>query len=130
SDRIGTVAEELSQLGIAVEARPDGLAIRGGTPRAGLLKSHGDHRVAMAAAVAANACPGPSTVRGWGAPAPSHPTFAEDLEAASPWTGETSPRPSACPRSPPRCRPWPPWPTPGRSWWPSSGNGSRRTAAA
>src|SRR5205085_1538356 len=63
SDRIGTVAQELSQLGISVEARADGLVIAGGRPRAGLLKSHGDHRIAMAAAIAANACDGPSTVR-------------------------------------------------------------------
>ena len=55
SDRIGTVHQELGQLGIAVESRPDGLLIRGGRPQAALLKSHGDHRVAMAAAVAGHA---------------------------------------------------------------------------
>ena len=65
SNRIGTLHQELSQLGIAVEPRADGLVIRGGTPRAALLKSHGDHRIAMAAAVAANAIDGASTVRGW-----------------------------------------------------------------
>jgi 3-phosphoshikimate 1-carboxyvinyltransferase len=79
SDRIGTVAQELSQLGIAVETRPDGLVIEGGRPRAALLKSHGDHRVAMAAAIAANACAGSSTVRGWRAVASSYPSFAEHL---------------------------------------------------
>ena len=50
SDRIGTVAQELSQLGIAVETKPDGLVITGGAPHGALLKSHGDHRIAMAAA--------------------------------------------------------------------------------
>jgi 3-phosphoshikimate 1-carboxyvinyltransferase len=79
SDRIGTISQELSQLGIVVEARPDGLVIHGGRPRAGLLKSHGDHRVAMAAAIAANACAGDSTVRGWPAVVSSYPTFAEHL---------------------------------------------------
>jgi len=79
SDRIGTVSQELSQLGVAVETRPDGLLIRGGRPRAGLLKSHGDHRIAMAAAMAANACEGPSTVRGWRAIASSYPSFGRDL---------------------------------------------------
>ena len=83
SDRIGTVAQELSQLGIAVETRPDGLVITGGRPKAGLLKSHGDHRVAMAAAIAANACDGPSTVRGWRAVASSYPGFAADLASVT-----------------------------------------------
>jgi 3-phosphoshikimate 1-carboxyvinyltransferase len=83
SDRIGTVAQELSQLGIAVEARPDGLAITGGAPRGGLLKSHGDHRIAMAAAIAANACEGKSTVRSWGAVASSYPGFAADLASVT-----------------------------------------------
>ena len=83
SDRIGTVAQELSQLGIAVEAKADGLAITGGTPRGGLLKSHGDHRIAMAAAIAANACDGESTVRGWRAVASSYPGFAADLASVT-----------------------------------------------
>jgi 3-phosphoshikimate 1-carboxyvinyltransferase len=83
SDRIGTIAQELSQLGITVETRPDGLAITGGRPRAALLKSHGDHRIAMAAAIAANACDGPSTVRGWRAVASSYPGFAADLASVT-----------------------------------------------
>jgi len=79
SNRIGTVQQELSQLGIAVETRSDGLLIRGGNPRAALLKSHGDHRIAMAGAIAANAIAGDSTVRGWRAVASSYPEFAEHL---------------------------------------------------
>ena len=77
--RIGALHQELSELGLAVEARRDGLVIRGGQPRAALLKSHGDHRIAMAAAVAANAIDGESTVRGWQAVSVSYPGFAEDL---------------------------------------------------
>jgi 3-phosphoshikimate 1-carboxyvinyltransferase len=83
SDRIGTIAQELSQLGITVETRADGLVITGGHPHAGLLKSHGDHRIAMAAAIAANACDGPSTVRGWRAILSSYPGFAGDLESVT-----------------------------------------------
>ena len=83
SDRIGTVAQELSQLGIAVETRADGLVITGGAPHGGLLKSHGDHRIAMAGAIAANACDGPSTVRGWRAIASSYPGFAADLASVT-----------------------------------------------
>ena len=83
SDRIGTVAQELSQLGVAVETRPDGLVITGGAPHRGLLKSHGDHRIAMAAAIAANACEGESTVRGWRAVASSYPGFTADLASVT-----------------------------------------------
>ena len=74
SNRIGALHQELSELGLAVEARRDGLVIRGGQPRAALLKSHGDHRIAMAAAV-----DGESTVRGWQAVSASYPGFADDL---------------------------------------------------
>jgi 3-phosphoshikimate 1-carboxyvinyltransferase len=81
SDRIATVQQELSQLGVAVEPRPDGMLVRGGRPRAATLKSHGDHRVAMAGAVAAIAIEGESTVRGWNAVAVSYPAFADDLVA-------------------------------------------------
>ena len=79
SNRIGALHQELSELGLAVEPRGDGLVIRGGKPRAALLKSHGDHRIAMAAAVAANAIDGESTVRGWRAVASSYPGFADDF---------------------------------------------------
>ena len=87
SDRIGALAQELSQLGVGAEERPDGLLIHGGQPRAALLKSHGDHRVAMAAAIAAVGCEGESTVRGWRAVAASYPGFADDLAAL---TGNSS----------------------------------------
>jgi 3-phosphoshikimate 1-carboxyvinyltransferase len=83
SDRIGTITQELSQLGVAVRPGPEGFAITGGRPHAALLKSHGDHRIAMAAAVAANACDGPSTVRGWRAVASSYPRFAADLASVT-----------------------------------------------
>jgi 3-phosphoshikimate 1-carboxyvinyltransferase len=79
SNRIGTLEQELTELGIGVEARTDGLSIRGGRPRGGQFKSHGDHRIAMAVAVAANALDGESTVRGWRAVASSYPEFADDL---------------------------------------------------
>jgi 3-phosphoshikimate 1-carboxyvinyltransferase len=79
SNRIATVHHIVSGLGLAAETRPDGLAIRGGNPRAGRFESFGDHRIAMAAAVAANAVDGESTVGGWQIVASSYPEFAEDL---------------------------------------------------
>jgi 3-phosphoshikimate 1-carboxyvinyltransferase len=53
SDRIGAMAEGLQALGAAVEARPDGMWIRGGSLGGGTVDSHGDHRIAMSFAVAA-----------------------------------------------------------------------------
>ncbi|HEV2992861.1 MAG TPA: 3-phosphoshikimate 1-carboxyvinyltransferase [Acidimicrobiia bacterium] len=81
SDRLAALEQELTQLGVGVEAGADRLVVRGGAPQAATLKSHGDHRIAMAAAVAANAVPGGSTVRGWAAVAVSYPGFADDLAA-------------------------------------------------
>jgi 3-phosphoshikimate 1-carboxyvinyltransferase len=81
SNRIGALEQELGQLGVGVEARGDGLEIRGGRPTATTMKSHGDHRIAMAVAVAANAIDGESTVRGWRAVTSSYPEFAEHLAA-------------------------------------------------
>jgi 3-phosphoshikimate 1-carboxyvinyltransferase len=79
SDRVNTIQQELAQMGVGVEATADVLTIHGGDPRPAMLKSHGDHRIALAAAVAANAMRGESTVRGWQSVAVSYPRFAEDL---------------------------------------------------
>ena len=83
SNRIATIEEELTQLGVGVEGTPDGMLVRGGRPHAGTFTSHGDHRIAMAAAVAANATEGESHVRGWDSVAISYPQFAHDLERLS-----------------------------------------------
>ena len=58
SDRIATMAEGLHALGIRVDETPDGATIQGGTLRDGEVDSHGDHRVAMAFAVAAQVANG------------------------------------------------------------------------
>ncbi len=52
SDRIKSMAEGLRAFGIGVQEREDGLAIEGGPMRGAAVKSFGDHRVAMALAVA------------------------------------------------------------------------------
>jgi 5-enolpyruvylshikimate-3-phosphate synthase len=41
--------------------------------------SHGDHRVAMAGAIAANALEGETVVRNWRAVTSSYPEFTQDL---------------------------------------------------
>lgn len=53
SDRIATMAEALRALGVEVEERADGMRIEGrGRLRGAAVRTHGDHRVAMALAVA------------------------------------------------------------------------------
>lgn len=80
SDRITTVATELSALGAVVEPRADGLVVTGGLPLEGsLVRSHGDHRLAMALAVAALVAGGTTRIEGWDAVATSYPGFEEDL---------------------------------------------------
>ncbi|HEY3721811.1 MAG TPA: 3-phosphoshikimate 1-carboxyvinyltransferase [Acidimicrobiia bacterium] len=79
TNRIGALEQELTQLGIGVAARPDGLVIRGGAPKGATLKSHGDHRIALCGAVAGLAAEGETTVRGWPAVAISYPGFEADL---------------------------------------------------
>ena len=81
SDRIASVAALLGALGVGVESSADGLSIRGGHPRAARLASAGDHRLAMAAAVAANAMDGESVVEGWRAVTVSYPEFGDDFDA-------------------------------------------------
>ena len=58
SDRIATMAAGLRALGIDVHERPDGAVIHGGRLRGGTVDSHGDHRIAMAFAVAAQLADG------------------------------------------------------------------------
>jgi 3-phosphoshikimate 1-carboxyvinyltransferase len=79
SDRIATVAALLGALGVGVETADDGLSIRGGVPRPGRFESHGDHRLALAAAVAAHALDGESSVAGWSAASVSYPEFLAHL---------------------------------------------------
>lgn len=52
SDRIQVMAEGLSSLGIDVQPTPDGIVIEGGFLQGGTVDSHGDHRIAMAFAMA------------------------------------------------------------------------------
>jgi 3-phosphoshikimate 1-carboxyvinyltransferase len=65
SDRIATLVEGLGRLGARVRELPDGLVVEGGAPlRGARVRSHGDHRIAMALAVAALAADGPTEIDG------------------------------------------------------------------
>lgn len=53
SDRIQVMADGLRELGIDAHPQPDGMKIRGGAYHGGRIDSVGDHRIAMAFAIAA-----------------------------------------------------------------------------
>ena len=80
SDRIATCAANLRKMGAEVEERPDGLRIPGQQVLHGTeLDSFGDHRIAMAFAVAALRAEGETMILRADAAAVSYPTFFEDL---------------------------------------------------
>lgn len=76
SDRLAAMAHNLQALGGSMREVPDGFDADGGRPlRGAQLRSFGDHRVAMASAVAALLARGPSTVHGRACVAVSYPNF-------------------------------------------------------
>jgi len=65
SDRIQVMADGLANCGIKTEVKPDGIIIQGlqgGQLTAGLVDSHGDHRIAMAFAMAGLRADGEITI--------------------------------------------------------------------
>ena len=82
TDRIQTVVEALEAMGVRVEATPDGMIIEGrGHLDAAAVDSHGDHRLAMAWAVAALVAHGEMHIAGSDAVDVSYPDFWRDLAA-------------------------------------------------
>ncbi len=82
SDRIRTVAENLRVLGVEAEEFPDGLYVPGQQRiQSGTVDSHGDHRIAMAFAVAGLFATGPVTIRNAACVDVSFPGFFELLHS-------------------------------------------------
>ncbi len=80
SDRIATLAAALRAVGLEIDERPDGYRVPGGQrPGPGTVHAHGDHRIAMTAAIAGVLGTGPVEVTGFAAVATSYPTFLRDL---------------------------------------------------
>lgn len=75
SDRIAVMADGLAALGVVHEVLDDGIAITGGPIGGGTVDARGDHRVAMAFAMAALRARGPVTVLNAAAVATSFPGF-------------------------------------------------------
>jgi len=75
SDRIAVMAKGLRALGAHIEETPDGAMIEGGALRGGTVESNGDHRCAMAFAVAGAVAGGAVKIRDCANVATSFPGF-------------------------------------------------------
>jgi 3-phosphoshikimate 1-carboxyvinyltransferase len=82
SDRIALVVENLGAIGARVEERQDGWVVASGGPREAAIRTGGDHRIAMAFAIAAlTGVAGTVRVDDPGCAAVSYPGFWSDLAA-------------------------------------------------
>ena len=85
SDRIAALVAGFRGLGLRADERPDGFVVRGPStsgqaPAGGVVDARGDHRMAMAFAIAALAARAPSTIEGADAVTISYPGFFETLD--------------------------------------------------
>lgn len=81
SDRVATVVEELSKMGAQIDAAQDGFTVYGPTRLKGTtVLAHGDHRLAMALAVAGLIAEGETVVDGAECITKSFPGFPQALE--------------------------------------------------
>lgn len=82
SDRVSSMKDDLSRLGVSIYEEGSSLAVEGGacdfSPAD--LDSFGDHRIAMSMAVAALKCPGECVIRNTGCVDTSYPSFLKELE--------------------------------------------------
>ena len=84
TDRIATTSGELGRMGARVEETADGMVIYGGARSVGaVVRSHGDHRIAMTLAVAAMAARGETIIQGADAVHVSYPAFFEQFGVVS-----------------------------------------------
>jgi 3-phosphoshikimate 1-carboxyvinyltransferase len=80
SDRIAAMVSELRKLGAQVEELPDGMVVHGGSKLMGAeVQSHGDHRVAMALAIAGLLAEGETVIHDADCVAISFPQFPQVL---------------------------------------------------
>jgi 3-phosphoshikimate 1-carboxyvinyltransferase len=81
SDRITALVQGLKTLGADADELPDGFHIRPGHRlTGGVVQAHGDHRLAMAFAIAGLTATEPVTIEGADAAAVSYPSFFCDLD--------------------------------------------------
>lgn len=80
SNRAATLMEEFGKLGIRITCQGDLMEVKGGRCTGGSVISHGDHRIAMACAVASLAGDGPVEIGDAEAVAKSYPDFFADID--------------------------------------------------
>jgi 3-phosphoshikimate 1-carboxyvinyltransferase len=81
SDRIAAMVEGLAAMGARIDELEDGFRVEGGGPLQGAaVRSHGDHRIAMALSVAALSAQGETEVEGAEVVSISLPTFFSELD--------------------------------------------------
>ena len=81
TDRIAVIASELRKMGAQIEPRPDGFVVEGPTRLQGAaVDSHGDHRIAMALAVAGLIAQGQTTIKNTACIADSFPGFGDVMQ--------------------------------------------------
>jgi 3-phosphoshikimate 1-carboxyvinyltransferase len=81
SDRIHAIAVELKKMGACIEEKEDGLIIRNALLHGAQLKSHQDHRIAMALSVAALNARGSSIVEDVECVVKTYPGFVKDFQS-------------------------------------------------
>lgn len=80
SDRLSSIAKELTKMGARVNEYSDGLMIHPSNLKAAELKTYDDHRIAMALIVAAMAAEGQSVIEGVDCIEKSYPHFVEEMQ--------------------------------------------------
>jgi 3-phosphoshikimate 1-carboxyvinyltransferase len=81
SDRIASIVDGLAAMGADIRPTPDGFSVRGPVELRGAnVDAAGDHRIAMAFAIAGLMSEGTTSIRGWDSVAVSYPEFERDLE--------------------------------------------------
>ncbi len=93
SDRLGVMADGLRRLGAEVVETADGMVIEGGRLNGGCVDAQGDHRIAMAFAVAGAVARGPIRILGTDQVSTSFPDFGNvaagcGLDIETTWAGE------------------------------------------
>jgi 3-phosphoshikimate 1-carboxyvinyltransferase len=98
TDRITTVVKNLRLMGGEVEEFEDGMEITGGHPlRGATLQSYGDHRIAMAFAIAGLFAQGETVIENTACVNTSYPGFVKHLQAVM--NHETDPAAYELPKS-------------------------------
>lgn len=79
SDRASALSEEFGKMSINISMNNDSMFVTGGKLSGAEVNSHGDHRIAMAAAVSALGASGPVRIKDAGCISKSYPDFFDDL---------------------------------------------------